>query len=128
MSNNKFNKLINEIDENIIFKFFQRLKKIDKQQIYNKFNKVDYPLKYENSNLTIKKRKRIFSDKQRKILLILSGNICSMCKIPLKSNFHADHVIPYSKGGNTILNSGQAVCKTCNLKKGSKYEKNRTNK
>ena len=63
---------------------------------------------------------RSFSQRQRKILEIVSGNTCASCGKNLKDGFHADHVIPYSKKGKTILNNGQALCPKCNLKKGAK--------
>lgn len=37
----------------------------------------------------------------------------------LRPRFHADHIQPFSKGGPTITDNGQALCQTCNLKKGS---------
>ena len=63
-------------------------------------------------------KKRLFSKRQKKILKLTSGNICENCGLNLKGNFQADHVIPYSKGGKTILNNAQALCAKCNLKKG----------
>lgn len=63
---------------------------------------------------------RSFSERQRKILSIVGGNICQICGKNLKGNFHADHVIPYSKKGKTVLKNGQALCAKCNLKKGNK--------
>ena len=53
-------------------------------------------------------------------MAILSGNQCSICKTPLNKKFHGDHKVPWSKGGQTILNNGQALCVSCNLKKGDK--------
>ena len=32
-------------------------------------------------------------------------------------NFHADHIVPYSKGGRTTVANGQLLCADCNLKK-----------
>ena len=63
--------------------------------------------------------RRLFTKKQRMTLRILSGNLCSFCGVPLKRNFHADHKIPFSKSGKTILRNGLALCPTCNLKKGA---------
>src|SRR5258708_36148666 len=34
--------------------------------------------------------------------------------------FHADHVYPYSKGGETSINNMVTACQRCNVKKGSK--------
>lgn len=65
---------------------------------------------------------RRFNKRQRQILLMQSGGLCKSCKIPLSNSFHADHIIPFSKGGLTITNNGQALCSVCNLKKGIKND------
>ena len=55
---------------------------------------------------------------------MVSGNFCQICKKKLDGKFHADHIMPYSKGGKTILKNAQALCQNCNLKKGSSNEIN----
>jgi len=65
-------------------------------------------------------KKRLFTPRQKRILKLTSGNICEKCGKKLKGNFHADHIVPYSKGGKTILNNAQALCFTCNVEKGNK--------
>lgn len=50
----------------------------------------------------------------------MSGNICAICGDKLNDNFHADHKVPFSHNGKTILKNGQALCPSCNLKKGAK--------
>lgn len=42
------------------------------------------------------------------------------CGAFLGKDFHADHVIAFSNGGATVTNNGQALCRTCNLRKGNK--------
>ena len=64
--------------------------------------------------------KRLFTKRQKRILKIFSGNYCASCNKPLRGNFHADHKIPFSKGGKTILKNAQALCVECNLKKRNK--------
>ena len=64
--------------------------------------------------------KRLFTKRQKRILKIFSGNYCALCNNPLRGNFHADHKIPFSKGGKTILKNAQALCAKCNFKKGNK--------
>ncbi len=65
---------------------------------------------------------REFTKKQKKIMTLLSGNKCMKCGIKLEKDFHGDHIIPYSKGGQTILKNAQSLCPACNLKKGAKNE------
>lgn len=31
---------------------------------------------------------------------------------------HADHIVPWSKGGTTTADNCQMLCRDCNLKKG----------
>lgn len=67
-------------------------------------------------------RRRVFTKRQRKILQISAGNRCQICKKELTKSFHADHKVPFSKGGLTLLHNGQALCAACNLSKGSKMQ------
>jgi superfamily II DNA or RNA helicase len=53
------------------------------------------------------------------LILFASGGYCASCGKRLRRiDFHADHIIPFSKRGRTILNNGQALCVRCNLQKG----------
>jgi superfamily II DNA or RNA helicase len=63
---------------------------------------------------------RVFNRAQRVALLCLAGGRCRECGKEIEDEFHADHVIPWSKEGATDVMNGRAVCPTCNLKKGSK--------
>ena len=60
---------------------------------------------------------RAFSGAQRKSLYNSSEGKCQSCGKPLPENWHADHIIPFSKGGETHLANGQALCPSCNLSK-----------
>lgn len=48
----------------------------------------------------------------------MSNGKCAHCGENLESNYHGDHIEPYSKGGKTELFNGQALCASCNIKKG----------
>ena len=55
-------------------------------------------------------KKRFFSKRQKRIMKLMSGNLCENCGVELKGKFHADHKIPFSKDGETILKNAQALC------------------
>lgn len=63
--------------------------------------------------------RRLFSAKQRRALAIYAKFNCEICRARL-DRFEADHVVPWSKGGKTDVRNGQALCPTCNRKKGAR--------
>lgn len=63
--------------------------------------------------------KRFFSSRQKVSLYLATNGHCARCGVVLGAGWHADHVIPHSKGGATYIHNGQALCKPCNLKKGA---------
>lgn len=64
-------------------------------------------------------QKRFFTPEERMLIFEESAGKCAQCGMQLsKSNFHADHITPYSKGGQTVPENGQALCTACNRKKG----------
>jgi len=65
--------------------------------------------------------RRQFSPMQKLIILQRASYCCEICGVTLTAdNFHADHKVPYSRGGKTAIYNGQALCSTCNLKKGNR--------
>ncbi len=64
--------------------------------------------------------RRSFNTSQRIALYLASGGVCSGCGVELARGWHGDHVQPYSKGGATVVENGQALCPICNQKKGNK--------
>jgi hypothetical protein len=67
----------------------------------------------------MKGRRRFFSGVYERLsLLISAGGVCQQCGVRL-DKWHADHIVPFSLGGETDLENGRALCPPCNLKKGS---------
>ncbi|MAI52376.1 MAG: hypothetical protein CML80_05745 [Rhodobiaceae bacterium] len=61
--------------------------------------------------------RRFFSQRQRLIIYAKSKGKCQLCGTNLKGDFHADHIVPASRGGQTVIQNGQALCPNCNLRK-----------
>ena len=66
---------------------------------------------------------RQFTENERRTLYERQGGVCPMCKAEGSDRhweieeMHADHIIPWSKGGHTSLENGQMLCRDHNLQK-----------
>lgn len=70
----------------------------------------------------IHKTKREPSDRLKIQVLMRDGNRCKLCGIKCNDglhNIHFDHIIPWSKGGETTLDNLQVLCSACNEAKGN---------
>jgi hypothetical protein len=74
--------------------------------------------------LTLKHPKRGFTDQQRLAVFRRDGGLCQVrmrcdgAKLRW-DNWHCDHRVAWSNGGQTTVENGQASCPECNLSKGS---------
>ena len=64
--------------------------------------------------------RRLFNGRERIALYLVADGKCQECKKELGAVWHADHIVPFSKGGETHVSNGQALCAGCNLTKGCK--------
>lgn len=83
--------------------------------------------KIEATPIKLSKRTdRKVSWRLRVQVLIRDNCICQMCGAsPAKDpsiTLHADHIKPWSKGGETVLENLQTLCHICNLGKGDLYD------
>jgi hypothetical protein len=70
--------------------------------------------------LVSKDSRRLFSHKQREAIYLAANGRCEQCGTQLEEGWHADHVVPHSKGGPTEITNGAALCSGCNLRKSNK--------
>lgn len=84
-----------------------------------------------DNNIDIKEKdtNRAFSELQRILIYRKGKGLCQEClreNLPEKearvswSKYQADHVLPHSKGGETIIKNGELLCAHHNLSKGNK--------
>lgn len=92
----------------------------------------EYDIEESNTEKRIqepKRRKtsRNISERMRFRILVRDGFTCQSCGAsPLKSRgveLHVDHIIPWSKGGETEDKNLEAKCSKCNLGKGNAFDK-----
>lgn len=75
-------------------------------------------------DLAPKDPRRLFSESQRRVIWLRNDKRCQVrtecdgaeCDW---DNWHADHIVPHSRGGMTTTENGQVCCPACNLKKGA---------
>lgn len=86
-------------------------------------------LKNNNFELIEKDNNRAFSELERIIIYRKGKGFCQQCLREGKpeseskvswSNYQADHVLPHSKGGKTIIENGELLCSYHNLSKGNR--------
>ena len=70
------------------------------------------------------KTKRFPSERLKVQVLMRDGNKCKLCGVTVTGdNIHFDHIKPWSKGGETVLENIQVLCEVHNLAKGDlEYE------
>lgn len=74
------------------------------------------------------KTKRLPSERLKVQVLMRDGNKCRLCGITVTGDsIHFDHIQPWSKGGETVLENLQVLCETHNLAKGNLEYDNKPN-
>jgi len=71
---------------------------------------------------------RMFTGEQRLAIFRKDSGCCqikTLCAGEKLSwgDWHADHIVPHSKGGRTTVSNGQVACQSCNLAKSNTHEK-----
>ncbi|MDD6357205.1 MAG: HNH endonuclease [Bacteroidales bacterium] len=81
----------------------------------------------DNKTLIVHKTKREISDRLRFQILMRDGFTCKTCgRSPMNEmgvKLHVDHIIPWSKGGETVPENLETKCEQCNLGKGNAFNR-----
>ena len=89
-------------------------------------------LKDKDIELIEKDEKRAFTELERIIIYRTGRGLCQAClreEKPEKEarvswpEYQADHVLPHSKGGQTVLGNSELLCRYHNQSKGAKWQK-----
>ena len=116
------NEELEEAMQNPIFSGFTDAARGDSpaQQEYRYKVLLEFIIK-DNPDLDTKDPNRSFTDQQRSAIFYKDNGICQnpKCgKTVTMDDFHADHIIPHTRGGKTKVSNGQVLCLPCNLSKG----------
>ena len=85
--------------------------------VTNKSGIYPYILTRKEKYLSI----RAFSDSQKLTTYEQQKGICPICNEHFAfEEMHGDHIVPWCKGGKTILENCQMLCRVCNQEKSSK--------
>ncbi len=65
---------------------------------------------------------RVFDKSDARTAYERQKGVCPYCRKHFEfEEMQADHVIPWSKGGRTVSDNCQMLCRDCNLKKSNKW-------
>ena len=103
---------------------------MSKESLEFRHNTLIEALDYNFDNgVALRDSERIFSRAQRYEMWENQNGVCPETgktipehEINNSQLWHADHIIPWDKGGQTTVENGQLICKIANLKKSNKIE------
>ena len=90
---------------------------MEDEEVTSKSGIYEYLFDGQEKHLNLRK----FSAKDSRTTYEKQKGLCAICGKAFEiEKMQADHIIPWSKGGRTILDNCQMLCKKCNATKGNK--------
>lgn len=87
------------------------------QEVQKKSGIYEYLLTGDEKTLNL----RAFSEDDKQTKYHQQGGICAICGKHFEyDDMAGDHIVPWSRGGKTVIDNCQMLCTTCNLKKHAK--------
>lgn len=79
------------------------------------------PLRDAVEAARVRARDRAIAPALRAAVIARDGQVCRLCWLHVEvDDIHIDHVVPFSKGGRTVLENLQVAHSSCNLRKGDR--------
>lgn len=101
-----------DLDPNSLEREIQRL--MADEDVTKKSGVYEYLLTGDERKLSI----RSFDERDRRAAYEQQNHCCAICREELDiTQMHADHIVPWSKGGRTTPDNCQMLCTECNIKK-----------
>ena len=83
----------------------------------------EYVLSGESEDIAKKLSKRTFTETDKRTVYERQGGVCPHCGGHYEySEMAGDHIVPWWRGGKTVIDNLQMLCKKCNSGKGGKME------
>ena len=87
------------------------------KEVKNKVGIYSYVFSGKEKDLNL----RAFDKHDKATMYETQEGICPICKKHFElKEMHADHIVPWSKGGKTEIKNGQMLCSSCNREKSDK--------
>ncbi len=105
----------------IIDQFTKPLEKGERRAVVAKRGRISFTPTGVYDRVRVREYTRSIPPTWKPKILEKHDHKCVLCGCDLrKFKYHIDHIIPFSKGGETILENLQPLCASCNLTKGNR--------
>jgi len=96
---------------------------MENEEVTDKKGIYEYVLSNESEDIARKLSKRTFSNVDKRTAYEKQEGVCPICgEHHTFEEMEGDHIIPWWRGGKTILENLQMICRKCNGQKGGKMK------